>query len=75
MALEKNSPFACLPNVEKVHTYDTRYKRIAFYSTLNPLLFASRAIGQEPIALFEATDSRGKVIRAAYAYYPVASLG
>jgi hypothetical protein len=44
--------------------------RILSYSTLIALLFASSVIGQEPVELFEATDSRGKVIRAAYAYYP-----
>ena len=44
--------------------------RILFYCTLIVVFSVSSVAGQDPVDLFEATDSRGKVIRAAYAYYP-----
>jgi hypothetical protein len=47
--------------------------RVFSYSLFIVLLLSALAFGvsgKESVELFEATDSRGRVVQAAYAYYP-----
>jgi hypothetical protein len=48
--------------------------RVLSYSLFIALLLSALAVGvsgkESVVELFEATDSRGRVVQAAYAYYP-----
>ena len=47
--------------------------RVLSYFILTVLLLSALAVGvsgEKSIQLFDATDSRGRVVEAAYAYYP-----